>query len=523
MPTTPNIPLFLGGGLVFFYTIYYLSTLLLHKRRSKRLSCEPCPAVPTGFMGIRLLLDLKNSHSQGQIANTFRDIHLQNGTTVGLNTPGGAVILTCEPQNIQAILATQFSSFGLSDFRHPQYHPLFGDGIFTSDGKRWETSRKLLRPQFARSEIPDIEWFDDHVDRLVDALPPDGHAFDSQTLFFRLALDSATDFLFGESVNSLACATSSKNGVAETSYEGRQGFAEAFDHAQYVLFQRTIALHLYWLINPAKFRRSNQTVHRFVDYYVEKALREAGQKKPDSRQRYCFLQALALQSKDSKMLRDQLVNVLLASRDDTASLLSSIFYFLARNKETWNKLKVEVRNAVNAGPVTLKEIQSLPYLRAIVNEALRLFPPVPINGRVAHENTTIPIGGGPDGQSPVYVKKGQTVVYSVWSVHRRTDIWGPDAEVFRPERWEESKQGAWEFLPFNAGPRACLGRLTTSVGPEQFAVIQASHLAFRIAQKFETLENADIGPDLGTHAPMRQTLTMCHQNGVQVRLNRMKV
>jgi cytochrome P450 len=83
---------------------------------------------------------------------------------------------------------------------------------------------------------------------------------------------------------------------------------------------------------------------------------------------------------------------------------------------------------------------------------------VPINARVANHNTTIPVGGGPDGRSPVYIKEGQTVGYSVWSVHRRTDIWGPEAEVFRPERWEESKQNAWEFLPFNGGPRACLGR-----------------------------------------------------------------
>ncbi|KAI9037703.1 cytochrome P450 [Aspergillus affinis] len=502
----------LGGLSAFLYSLYHLVTLFLHTRRSKKLSCQPCLAVPSGFLGIRLFLDVRNAHRQGQVANKFRSIHLQNGNTVRLDPPGGKVILTCEPDNIQAILASQFSSFGLSYFRHRQYHPLFGDGIFTSDGKRWEGSRKLLRPQFARSEIPEIGWFDDHVKRFIGALPPDGQVFDSQELFFRLALDAATDFLFGESVYSLSFAASNQTGVAEASCEGRQGFAEAFDYSQYVLFQRTIALHLYWLVNPSKFRQSNKIVHRFVDYYVDKALRQAGREKADSQQRYCFLQALAGQSKDAKVLRDQMVNVLLASRDDTASLLSSIFYFLARHQDTWEKLKAEVRQTAHAGPVTLKEVQSLPYLRAVINEALRLFPPVPINARVAHHDTTIPVGGGPDGQAPVYIKKGQSVVYSVWSVHRRTDIWGPDAEVFRPERWEERKQNAWEFLPFNGGPRACLG--------QQFAVVQASHLIFRIAQEFETLENAGPGPDLGTHPPMRQTLTMCHQNGVHVRLYR---
>jgi cytochrome P450 len=63
-----------------------------------------------------------------------------------------------------------------------------------------------------------------------------------------------------------------------------------------------------------------------------------------------------------------MVNVLLASRDDTASLLSSIFYFLARNQETWEKLKAEVRETANSGPVTLTKIHALPYIRAVINE-----------------------------------------------------------------------------------------------------------------------------------------------------------
>jgi cytochrome P450 len=206
------------------------------------------------------------------------------------------------------------------------------------------------------------------VKRFTGALPPDGEAFDAQKLFFRLALDATTDFLFDESINSLSSASSNQTGVAESSYEGRQGFAEAFDYAQYVLFQRTIALHLYWLINPPKFRQANETVHRFVDYYVEKALRQTDQEKGDTRLRHCFLHALALQSRDAKVLRDQMVNVLLASRDDTASLLSSIFYFLARNQETWEKLKAEVRETANSGPVTLTKIHALPYIRAVINE-----------------------------------------------------------------------------------------------------------------------------------------------------------
>jgi len=60
-----------------------------------------------------------------------------------------------------------------------------------------------------------------------------------------------------------------------------------------------------------------------------------------------------------------------------------------------------------------------------------------MNSRVAVRDTTIPLGGGPDGKSPVLVKKGQSVNYSAYVMHRRTDFYGEDALEFKPERWEK--------------------------------------------------------------------------------------
>jgi hypothetical protein len=101
--------------------------------------------------------------------------------------------------------------------------------------------------------------------------------------------------------------------------------------------------------------------------------------------------------------------------------------------------------------------------RILISTAvLRLLPPVPLNFRVAAKDTSLPVGGGPDGKSPIYVKKGEHVNYSVYSMHRRTDFWGPDAHLFRPERWEENQKHGWDYLPFNGGPRICLGRKSLS-------------------------------------------------------------
>jgi cytochrome P450 len=90
--------------------------------------------------------------------------------------------------------------------------------------------------------------------------------------------------------------------------------------------------------------------------------------------------------------------------------------------------------------------------------ALRLMPPLPINSRMAARDTSLPRGGGPDGMSPIFIKKGTVIPFSLYSMHRRKDVWGPDAEEFRPERWENGVTHTWEYIPFNGGPRICLGR-----------------------------------------------------------------
>ena len=89
---------------------------------------------------------------------------------------------------------------------------------------------------------------------------------------------------------------------------------------------------------------------------------------------------------------------------------------------------------------------------------MRVYPLVPFNARVANKDTTLPCGGGEDGASPIFVKKGQKVVYSSWASHRSFKSFGDDAHDFRPERWENIKAESLGYIPFNSGPRACPGR-----------------------------------------------------------------
>jgi cytochrome P450 len=78
---------------------------------------------------------------------------------------------------------------------------------------------------------------------------------------------------------------------------------------------------------------------------------------------------------------------------------------------------------------------------------------------MASKTTTIPRGGGPDGRSPLLIRKGTGIVYSAYHMHRDPEIYGEDANEFRPERWEgpELNNVGSGFIPFHGGPRLCLG------------------------------------------------------------------
>ena len=151
--------------------------------------------------------------------------------------------------------------------------------------------------------------------------------------------------------------------------------------------------------------------------------------------------------------------------------------------------------------------------------ALRLFPIVPQNARAARVRTTIPRGGGPDGSHPVMVEAGQKVIYSTSSMQRRKDIYGTDADEFKPDRWNTLRTG-WEYIPFNGGPRVCLG--------QQFALMEASFVLVRLGQRFVDLFGVDprTGLEVDGFSGVRTTdefregltLTLMVGDGVHVRL-----
>ncbi|CAE6540278.1 unnamed protein product [Rhizoctonia solani] len=196
-----------------------------------------------------------------------------------------------------------------------------------------------------------------------------------------------------------------------------------------------------------------------------------------------FIDDLVSSTDDRTLITDELVNILLAARDTTASLLTFTTYLLTQHPKVLHRLREEIREHIrpDAAP-TYEHIKGMKYLRAILNETLRLFPSVPINERATLTGCSIPTASG-----PLYVPSGTQVLYSPLLMQRRQDLWGPDAWEFDPERWLDGRNEAFvkdpmRFVPFNAGPRICLG--------QQFAYNEASFVLVRLFQRFSKLELA---------------------------------
>ena len=184
--------------------------------------------------------------------------------------------------------------------------------------------------------------------------------------------------------------------------------------------------------------------------------------------------------------------------ETTSSAFTWACYLLAKHQDLQQKLRDEVCEAfkdqeVNGQSTDLGSLlEPLPYLNGVMNETLRLYPAVPFNMRLALHDTTLPHGGGPDGSLPLAVLKDTPVGYSTLLMQRRDDLYPPigpdfpDPQRFAPERWSVWQPRPWLYIPFNGGPRICIG--------QQFALTQMSLTLFRVFQNFESIEARDQGP-----------------------------
>ncbi|CAG7562091.1 unnamed protein product [Fusarium equiseti] len=485
---------FIATAILFFLPIPFraLETYFRRWRLAQAQGCQDAASkvpVKDPIVGFDFLYKVIFGEAPERYLDSTWQAFKQMGTTYIERRWSWQCVYTCDPQNVKQILATACEDFDLPEFRTSVIGNVFGQGIFVLSGHTWKHARQILRQSFRKDNpAPFLETLERNFQAFSKHVPIDGSEVDLQPLFLALTMDVSTEFFMGHSTNMLS----------ETADHTReQRFVDDYMICSEEIIQQMQLGPLHRLKFSFAAKRAKKRVYEYLYTFIEESLN-----RPKEGSEGTFLTDMMAVVDDRKGLSDHILHILLASRDTTSSLLSNLFFFLAKNPRIYTKLRDEVTKVAGQEPPTVSQLKEMTYLKWCVNESLRLHPVIPTNARVAVRDTTIPRGGGADGQSPLFISKGTAMFYNVYAMHRNEAIFGPEPEEFVPERWQDLRPG-WGYLPFNGGARACIG--------QQYALLETHYVVTRMAQTYSQLESRDDQEWMELY-----TLALCSKNGTRV-------
>jgi cytochrome P450 len=315
-----------------------------------------------------------------------------------------------------------------------------GDGLLTSEGSLWRKQRAVIQPAFQARRIAQ---YDTAIAQEAIALVRRLRAHAGGGPVDVLA--EMTQLTLGVLGRTLLDADLSRFGSVGQSFRAVQ------DQAMFEL--ATLNLVPTWIPLPAqrRFRRARRDLARVVDRLVAERTADAGAHGDDVLSR---LIVSAREEADPRVgtqrLRDELITLLLAGHETTASTLGWTFYLLHRHPEVWERVHAEAVEVLGDRPPSYEDLRRLTYTSMVIEEAMRLYPPVWILTRRAQ---------GDDNVNGYHVRAGSDVLICPYTLHRHPDFW-PEPERFDPERFNPQRTAdrpRYAYLPFGAGPRFCVG------------------------------------------------------------------
>ncbi|PWY73072.1 cytochrome P450 oxidoreductase/alkane hydroxylase [Aspergillus sclerotioniger CBS 115572] len=418
------------------------------------------------------------------------------GETYASNVLGYRLLFTCNAGNIKHLLSTAFVDFDSSPPRRPLFEPITPHGIFTLDGADWKISREQLRSQLSNlRKAIDLNLCEQHFLAFCQHVPPNGQVFDIQSRVFALSLDIQTLFSLGESVDALSFTQSQE----------KVQFVEHLLLVKERIVQDGFRGPLRHLSSKRGFLQSCKRAREYVMVRVIRKIQRQNRVDGEPGERHHYKTDISVNVDQVSRLTDQCLSILLAN-DSMSTTLSGLFFCLSQNERVVRKLRASILETIGSTPPTWGQLGRLHYVRWVLQEAMRLFPPVVLNARVANKNSTLPNGGESGGNSPILVMKGDIVVFSTWARHRLGEDFGKDPEAFYPERWEQLSGDMSGFIPFNKGPRTCPG--------QHYAMIVLTYIVARMFQTFSTVSNYNTRP-----WKERISMTFENENGVLVGLS----
>lgn len=393
--------------------------------------------------GLPLLGDLRD-FSRDPLGFLTR-LHAEHGPMARLQVGPFKGVSVNDPELINQILTKQHASVRKSmDTRW--LSSVLGDGLVTSEGEFWKRHRKLLQPAFHNTKIriyADI--MDQRTRELLQSWKPDVE-IDVHAQMNQLTLRVVADALFGVDVSKY--------------YDDIAGPLDAVMRRFEEMLTSLVPVPPR-IPTPAN-RRAAKAVKQ-LDRALEEIIRDR-RKLPEGDDLLSeLLRAEPAERFNDRELRDELLTLLVAGHETTALALTWTLMLVAQHPGVAARLREES----GAHPDVVRTTRELPYHDHVINEAMRLYPPVWGIGRELKED--VDIGG-------YHLTRGTQIYFSQWVTHRDASFFERPTE-FDPDRWEAPKHPRHAFFPFGAGPRVCVGL--------NFAMLEAVVILSRVVEAFE--------------------------------------
>ena len=392
-------------------------------------------------------------------------------------------VMLCDPTALERVLVSEADRFRKPDFQGDALGDLLGDGLLLSEGETWEQQRKLANPAFSMARLSGMaDRITDHAeDRIADW--SHGDVIDAEQSMTRVTLDVILDLMMGVELSEQRVQT-----IEEQLLPLGQRFEP--DPIRFAMPQ--------WMPMPddAEFNRAVRTLDEVLDNIIE--VREdsvgTGDDGPMD-----FLSVL-LRARDEgnqspEQLRDEMMTMLLAGHDTTALTLTYTWFLLSEHPEVEQRVHEELDDVIGDERPGMEHVRELDYLEWVIQEAMRLYPPVYTIFREPTEDVTL---------SGYDVEAGTTLMVPQWGVHRSERFYD-DPEAFDPERWKPERANErprFAYFPFGGGPRHCIGKHLAMLEAQLITATTASQ--YRL--EFEGETPLELLPSLTAHP--RQEMSM---------------
>ena len=319
--------------------------------------------------------------------------------------------------------------------------PLIGDGLFVSDGETWRRRRKVVAPVT-------------HVSRLPELVPAISAGAWQQVVDWRaLAPGTEVDVLAGMAhlTAGIICATIFGRSIPPGS---AQAIVSAFGSYQALIGQLDVLSllgvpDLLPRFQGFRIRAAARRIHRALDALVTAALDGTGDASLLRSMSDAKLAGVGTPM-DHRAFRNEAAVLFMAGHETTANTLAWAWYLLSQDEASEGRLHAEVDAVLGEAPARFEDLDRLPFTRALIEETLRLYPPIPLQARQA---------SGPITIANKVLKKGDIVILNAWTLHRHKRLWA-DPDAFLPDRFMPGGPGApsrYAYVPFSIGPRICTG------------------------------------------------------------------